>query len=82
MRNNNCINADRLEYMYPSGSALCGNWTLDEIKTNYSFTQLLKNETGASGVIIRDQNVQVVYGLQVTNIRKAVDRYLGRAGQE
>ncbi|MBH8582567.1 MULTISPECIES: PTS transporter subunit EIIC [unclassified Thermoactinomyces] len=43
---------------------------------------VLKNETGASGVIIRDQNVQVVYGLQVTNIRKAVDRYLGRAGQE
>ncbi len=38
---------------------------------------ILKKETGASGVIIKDKNVQVVYGLQVTNIRKAVDNYLG-----
>lgn len=38
---------------------------------------ILKSETGASGVIIKDRNVQVVYGLQVTNIRKAVDSYLG-----
>jgi len=38
----------------------------------------LKSETGASGVIIKDKNVHVVYGLQVTNIRKAVDQYLGR----
>lgn len=38
---------------------------------------VLKNQTGASGVIIKDKNVQVVYGLQVTNIRKSVDSYLG-----
>lgn len=38
---------------------------------------VLKQQTGASGVIIRDKNVQVVYGLQVTSIRKAVDSYLG-----
>ena len=42
----------------------------------------LKSETGASGVIIKDQNVQVVYGLQVSNIRKAVDNYLGRQVDE
>lgn len=38
---------------------------------------VLKQQTGASGVIIKDENVQVVYGLQVTNIRKAVESYLG-----
>ncbi|MBP3041177.1 PTS transporter subunit EIIC [Bacillaceae bacterium Marseille-Q3522] len=38
----------------------------------------LKDKTGASGVIINGQNVHVVYGLQVTNVRKAVDKYLGR----
>lgn len=38
---------------------------------------ILKQQTGANGVIIKDENVQVVYGLQVTNIRKAVESYLG-----
>lgn len=42
----------------------------------------LKNETGASGVIIKNQDVQVVYGLQVNNIRKAVDRFLGKGEEE
>jgi len=39
---------------------------------------VLKNETGASGVVVKDENVQVVYGLQVNKIRKSVDDYLGR----
>ncbi|SHF04180.1 PTS system, glucose-like IIB component [Atopostipes suicloacalis DSM 15692] len=43
---------------------------------------LLKNETGASGVMIKDQNVQVVYGLEVNKIRRAVDNYLGRTNEE
>lgn len=43
---------------------------------------VLKRETGASGVVIKDKNVQVVYGLQVTNIRKAVDSYLGLSTNE
>lgn len=42
----------------------------------------LKNETGASGVMIKDQNVQVVYGLQVNGIRKAVDEYLGKSDED
>lgn len=42
----------------------------------------LKNQTGASGVIINDKNVHVVYGLQVGNIRKSVDNYLGRSDEE
>ncbi|MGQ2375651.1 PTS transporter subunit EIIC [Companilactobacillus zhachilii] len=37
----------------------------------------LKNETGASGLIIKENNVQVVYGLTVTAVRKAVDEELG-----
>lgn len=44
--------------------------------------EILKNETGASGVMINDENVQVVYGLQVNKIRKAVDEYLGRDSSE
>ncbi|RFB17088.1 PTS glucose transporter subunit IIBC [Bacillus sp. HNG] len=42
----------------------------------------LKKETGASGVIIKGNNVQVVYGLQVTNIRKEVDSFLGLSSNE
>lgn len=38
------LSADRLEYMYPSGAALCGEWTLDEIEKSYSAVTLLKNE--------------------------------------
>ncbi|MGE8205353.1 PTS transporter subunit EIIC [Heyndrickxia sp. NPDC080065] len=39
--------------------------------------EVLIKQTGASGVVIKDKNVQVVYGLQVTNIRKVVEGYLG-----
>lgn len=42
----------------------------------------LKNDTGANGVIVKNQNVQIVYGLEVNNIREAVDRYLGREEPE
>jgi PTS system maltose and glucose-specific IIC component len=38
----------------------------------------LKGETGASGVIKKGDNVQVVYGLNVNSVRKSVDEYLGR----
>lgn len=38
----------------------------------------LKNETNASGVIIQDNNVHIVYGLQVNRIRKDLDNYLDR----
>lgn len=43
---------------------------------------VLKNETGASGVIVKDSNVQVVYGLQVNRIRKSVSDYLGRGEED
>lgn len=38
---------------------------------------LLKNETLANGVVIKGENVQVVYGLKVTGVRKSVDQFLG-----
>lgn len=40
------LSADRLEYMYPSGAALCGEWTLADIKRSYSSIVVLKNERG------------------------------------
>lgn len=41
--------------------------------------QAVLKDTGASGVIVKGENVQVVYGLQVTKVRKTVDQYLGLA---
>lgn len=34
-------------------------------------------ETGAAGVVIKGENVQVIYGLNVNNIRSIVDKELG-----
>lgn len=34
---------------------------------------LLKHETGASDVVIDNENVQVIYGLKIDIIRKAID---------
>lgn len=39
--------------------------------------EVLKSDTGAMGVMIKDENVQVVYGLKINQVRKAVDQYLG-----
>ena len=38
---------------------------------------ILKSQTGASAVVKKGKNVQVVYGLKVTAVRKAVDAELG-----
>lgn len=43
---------------------------------------VLKNQTGASAVIHKGKNVQVVYGLKVASVRKAVDAELGFSGEE
>lgn len=43
---------------------------------------ILKNDTGATGVMINENNVHVVYGLQVNKVRRAVDKYLGRSSEE
>ncbi|MFC2329750.1 MAG: hypothetical protein ACFNKL_01565 [Treponema sp.] len=40
------LSADRLEYMFPSGAALQGSWSLEEIKRIYKDICVLKNEYG------------------------------------
>ena len=37
----------------------------------------LKNRTGATAIVRKGKNVQVVYGLKVNAVRKAVDEELG-----
>lgn len=39
--------------------------------------KVLKDQTAANGVVKKGNNVQVIYGLKVTAVRKAVDAYLG-----
>lgn len=40
------LSADRLEYMYPSGMALEGSWTLEEVNETYNDLSVLTNESG------------------------------------
>ena len=40
------LSADRLEYMFPSGMALDGSWTMEEIRHCYNDITVLKNEDG------------------------------------
>ena len=40
------LSADRLEYMYPSGMALDGSWTYEEIRRTYGDLRVLTNEDG------------------------------------
>ncbi len=40
------LSADRLEYMFPSGMALDGSWTMEEIRLCYNDLTILKNEDG------------------------------------
>ena len=40
------LSADRLEYMFPSGMALDGSWTMNEIRRCYNDLVILKNENG------------------------------------
>lgn len=42
----------------------------------------LKNETQASGVVFKGNNVQVVYGVQVGSIRKSVDEVMGFSSED
>lgn len=53
--------ADRLEYMYPSGAALSGEWTLDEIRENYADITLLKNEDGTDEIGFEHEEQAALY---------------------
>lgn len=41
-----CLSADRLEYMFPSGAALEGSWSLDEIEETYKDISVLMLQGG------------------------------------
>jgi PTS system maltose and glucose-specific IIC component len=43
---------------------------------------VLKNKTGATAIVKKGENVQVVYGLKVSGVRKAVDKELGSDNKE
>lgn len=42
------LSSDRLEYMYPSGMALEGSWSMEEIRRTYNDIAVLTNEEGLS----------------------------------
>ena len=55
------LSADRLEYMYPSGLALDGSWTLDEIRYTYGDLAVLKNNDGIDELGFRTVETAELY---------------------
>ena len=55
------LSADRLEYMFPSGMALDGSWTMEEIKLCYNDLTILKNEGGADELGFRTLEIAELY---------------------
>ena len=55
------LSADRLEYMYPSGLALDGSWTLDEIRRTYDDLAVLKNDDGIDELGFKTVDVAELY---------------------
>lgn len=69
-------------------AALGGKENIDNVDNCFTRLRLIINdtskvderalkETGAKGVVFEDNNVQVVYGLEVTKMRRVVDEELG-----
>lgn len=55
------LSADRLEYMFPSGAALQGSWTLDEIQSVYEKIAVLKNERNEDELGFVSENEAEIY---------------------
>lgn len=55
------LSADRLEYMFPSGAALEGSWTLSEIAEAYGDIAICINEDGESELGFRTQRIAETY---------------------
>lgn len=55
------LSADRLEYMYPSGAALDGIWTMEEIAANYSDILVLENEDSKQELGFAHQEQAFIY---------------------
>ena len=55
------LSADRLEYMFPSGAALEGSWTLSEIAETYGDIAICINEDGERELGFRTQKIAETY---------------------
>ncbi len=55
------LSADRLEYMFPSGMALDGSWTMEEIRHCYNDITVLKNEDGKDELGFRTLEIAELY---------------------
>ncbi|MBR5645098.1 MAG: HD domain-containing protein [Treponema sp.] len=55
------LSADRLEYMFPSGMALDGSWTMDEIKLCYNDIIILKNENNVDELGFKTKEIAKIY---------------------
>ncbi len=55
------LSADRLEYMFPSGMALDGSWTMEEIRLCYNDLTILKNEDEADELGFRTLEIAELY---------------------
>ena len=55
------LSADRLEYMFPSGMALDGSWTMEEISLCYNDLVILKNEDGRDELGFRTLEIAELY---------------------
>ena len=55
------LSADRLEYMFPSGMALDGSWTMEEIRLCYNDLVILKNEDGADELGFKTLEIAELY---------------------
>ena len=55
------LSADRLEYMFPSGAALEGSWTLSEIAEAYGNINICINEDGERELGFRTQKIAETY---------------------
>lgn len=55
------LSADRLEYMFPSGMALDGSWTMEEVERCYNNILVLKNEDGVNELGFSDKQIALEY---------------------
>ena len=55
------LSADRLEYMFPSGAALQGSWSLEEITDVYGKIAVLTNEEGREELGFTDIRAAEIY---------------------
>lgn len=56
-----CLSADRLEYMFPSGMALDGSWTMEEIQRCYNDIIILKDENGKDELGFKTPEIALEY---------------------